>query len=58
VLTNDQTSKRFGPYRNQTPPRPSDIVLPKGCYSVVLVDNGRRRQTTVSFLGDTGRLEF
>ena len=57
VLTNDQTSKRFGPY--ETKPRKAlDIVLPKGCYSVVLVDNGRRRQTTVSFLGDTGRLEF
>lgn len=57
VLTNDQTSKRFGPYETR-PRKALDIVLPKGCYSVVLVDNGRRRQTTVSFLGDTGRLEF
>lgn len=56
-LTNDQTAKRFGPY--ETSPRKAlDIVLPKGFYSVVLVDNGRRRQTTVSFLGDAGRLEF
>ncbi|WP_028577374.1 nuclease-related domain-containing protein [Desulfomicrobium escambiense] len=57
VLTNDQTSKRFGPYETR-PSKALDIVLPKGCYSVVLVDSGRRRQTTVSFLGDTGRLEF
>lgn len=57
VLTNDQTSKRFGPYETR-PRKALDIVLPKGCYSVVLVDDGRRRQTTVSFLGDTGRLEF
>lgn len=57
VLTNDQTLKRFGPYETK-PGKALDIVLPKGCYSVVLVDNGRRRQTTVSFLGDTGRLEF
>ena len=56
-LTNDHTAKRFGPY--ETKPRKNlDIVLPKGFYSVVLVDNGKRRQTTVSFLGDAGRLEF
>ncbi|KAF5041316.1 hypothetical protein DSECCO2_524270 [anaerobic digester metagenome] len=56
-LTNDQTAKRFGPY--ETSPRKAlDIVLPKGFYSVVLVDNGRRRKTTVSFLADAGRLEF
>jgi hypothetical protein len=56
-LTNDHTSKRFGPF--ETSPRKAlDIVLPKGFYSVVLVDNGKRRQTTVSFLGDAGRLEF
>lgn len=56
-LTNDQTAKRFGPY--ETSPRKAlEIVLPKGFYSVILVDNGRRRKTTVSFLGDAGRLEF
>lgn len=56
-LTNDQTFKRFGPYRTN-PGKALDIVLPKGGYTVTLVDNGRRRQTTVSFLSDTGRLEF
>lgn len=56
-LTNDQTCKRFGPYET-TPRKALDIALPKGFYSVVLMDNGRRRQTTVSFLGDVGRLEF
>jgi hypothetical protein len=56
-LTNDQTFKRFGPYRTN-PGKALDIVLPKGGYTVTLVDSGRRRQTTVSFLSDTGRLEF
>ena len=56
-LTNDQTFKRFGPYRT-TPRKALDIVLPKGCYTLVLDENGRRRQTTVSFLADTGRLEL
>jgi hypothetical protein len=56
-LTNDETMKRFGPYETRSR-KEFDIVLPKGCYSVVLLENGRRRQTTVSFLSDTGRLEF
>jgi hypothetical protein len=56
-LTNDQTFKRFGPYRAK-PRKALDIVLPKGCYSVVMLDNGRLRQTTVSFLSDSGRLDF
>lgn len=56
-LTNDQTFKRFGPYRTKSRME-LDIVLPKGCYTLVLDENGRRRQTTVSFLADTGRLEL
>ena len=56
-LTNDQTLKRFGPYK-AGPRSPLEVVLPKGCYSVTLVENGRRRQTSVSFLSDAGRLEF
>jgi hypothetical protein len=56
-LTNDQTLKRFGPYETR-PRKELDITLPKGCYSLVLVENGRRRKTTVSFLSDSGRLEF
>ena len=56
-LTNDQTMKRFGPYKT-SPRSPLEVVLPKGCYSVTLVENGRRRQTSVSFLSDSGRLEF
>lgn len=56
-LTNDQTLKRFGPYETR-PRKELDIILPKGCYSLVLVENGRRRKTTVSFLSDAGRLEF
>jgi hypothetical protein len=56
-LTNDETMKRFGPYETRSR-KELDIVLPKGCYSVVLLENGRRKQTTMSFLGDTGRLEF
>ena len=56
-LTNDQSLKRFGPYK-AGPRKPLEVVLPKGCYSVTLVENGRRRQTSVSFLSDTGHLEF
>ena len=56
-LTNDQSLKRFGPYK-AGPRRPLEVVLPKGCYSVTLVENGRRRQTSVSFLSDSGHLEF
>lgn len=56
-LTNDQTARRFGPFETK-PRKPLDIVLPKGCYSLVLEDSGRRRQTSVSFLGDSGRLEL
>ena len=56
-LTNDQNFKRFGPYRTSAR-KALDIVLPKGCYSVVLLDDGRLRQTTVSFLSDSGRLDF
>jgi len=28
------------------------------CYTVVTLENGKRRRTTVSFLSDAGRLEF
>lgn len=56
-LTNDETMKRFGPYETRSR-KELDVVLPKGCYSVVLLENGRRKQTTMSFLGDSGRLEF
>jgi hypothetical protein len=56
-LTNDQSLKRFGPFK-AGPQRPLEVVLPKGCYSVTLVENGQRRQTSVSFLSDSGHLEF
>jgi len=56
-LTNDDTRKHFGPYQTRGR-RELEIVLPKGCYTVVTLENGKRRRTTVSFLSDAGRLEF
>lgn len=52
---NQQTFKEFGPYEIGGK---KDILLPKGFYSVVYLENGKRRQTTMSFLSDHGQLDF
>jgi hypothetical protein len=52
---NQQTFKEFGPFEVGGK---KDIVLPKGFYSVVYLENGRRRHTTMSFLSDHGQLDF
>ncbi|PKN31213.1 MAG: hypothetical protein CVU63_25095, partial [Deltaproteobacteria bacterium HGW-Deltaproteobacteria-20] len=54
---NQQTYKEFGPFEIKAR-SVKDIVLPKGFYSVVYLENGKRRQTTMSFLSDQGQLEF
>ncbi len=54
---NQQTYKEFGPFEIKGRGA-RDIVLPKGFYSVVYVENGKRRQTTMSFLSDKGQLDF
>lgn len=56
-LKHQQTYKEFGPYEIGAG-SVSEIVLPKGFYNVVYLDNGKRRHTTVSFLSNQGRLEF
>lgn len=56
-LRHQQTYKEFGPYEIGTG-GVSEITLPKGFYNVVYLENGRRRQTTMSFLSDQGRLDF
>ena len=52
---NQQTFKELGPYEVNGK---KDILLPKGFYSVVYLENGKRRQTTMSFLSDFGQLDF
>ncbi|MBE1424975.1 hypothetical protein H4684_001619 [Desulfomicrobium macestii] len=54
---NQQTCKDFGPFEIKAK-RVKDIVLPKGFYSVVYLENGKRRHTTMSFLSDQGQLDF
>lgn len=54
---NQQTYKEFGPFEIKAK-SVKDIVLPKGFYSVVYLQNGKRRQTTMSFLSDQGQLDF
>jgi len=54
---NQQTYKEFGPFEI-TGKSVRDIVLPKGFYSVVYLDSGKRRHTTMSFLSDQGQLDF
>ncbi len=54
---NQQTYKEFGPFEIKSK-SVRDIVLPKGFYSVVYLENGKRRHTTMSFLSDQGQLEF
>lgn len=54
---NQQTYKEFGPFEIKAK-SVKDIVLPKGFYSVVYLENGKRRQTTMSFLSDQGQLDF
>ncbi|MGE4440690.1 MAG: NERD domain-containing protein [Desulfomicrobium sp.] len=54
---NQQTYKEFGPFEIKSRGT-RDIVLPKGFYSVVYVENGMRRHTTMSFLSDKGQLDF
>jgi hypothetical protein len=56
-LRHQQTYKEFGPFEVRAG-RVSEIMLPKGFYNVVYLENGKRRQTTMSFLSDQGRLEF
>lgn len=56
-LIDQQTQKRLGPYQlgaNTT----KDFVIPKGSYHVLYVEDGRRRQTSMSFLSDSGYLDF
>jgi len=52
---NQQTFKELGPYEVNGK---KDILLPKGFYSVVYLENGKHRQTTMSFLSDFGQLDF
>ena len=54
---NQQTYKDFGPFEIKAK-SVKDIVLPKGFYSVVYLENGKRRHTTMSFLSDQGQLDF
>jgi hypothetical protein len=54
---NQQTCKDFGPFEIKAK-SVKDIVLPKGFYSVVYLENGKRRHTTMSFLSDQGQLDF
>jgi len=56
-LRHQQTYKEFGPYEIGAG-RVNEIMLPKGFYNVVYMENGKRRQTTMSFLSDQGRLDF
>jgi hypothetical protein len=56
-LRHQQTYKEFGPYEIR-PGKVNEIMLPKGFYNVVYLENGKRRQTTMSFLSDQGQLEF
>jgi len=54
---NQQTYKEFGPFELKGK-SVRDIVLPKGFYSVVYLESGKRRHTTMSFLSDQGQLDF
>ena len=54
---NQHTYKEFGPFEIRGKSM-RDIVLPKGFYSVVYLDSGKRRHTTMSFLSDQGQLDF
>ncbi len=56
-FTNQQTFKQFGPYETNANAA-KDIVLPKGIYSVLVLAQGKRKQTTMSFLSDKGQLDF
>ena len=56
-LRHQQTCKEFGPYEIRAG-KVNEIMLPKGFYNVVDLENGKRRQTTMSFLSDQGQLEF
>jgi hypothetical protein len=51
------TSKQLGPFAigGKTA---KTIVLPKGLYDVIYVESGKRKQTSISFLSDKGRLDF
>jgi len=54
---NQQTYKEFGPFEIKGK-SVRDIVLPKGFYSVVYLESGKHRHTTMSFLSDQGQLDF
>jgi len=54
---NQQTYKEFGPFEIKGK-SVRDIVLPKGFYSVVYLESGKRRHTTMSFLSAQGQLDF
>lgn len=54
---NQHTFKEFGPFEIKAK-SVKDIILPKGFYSVVYLENGKRRHTTMSFLSDQGQLDF
>jgi len=54
---NQHTYKEFGPFEIKAK-SVKDIILPKGFYSVVYLENGKRRHTTMSFLSDQGQLDF
>jgi len=56
-LRHQQTYKEFGPYEIGAG-KVREIMLPKGFYNVVYLENGKRRHTTMSFLSDQGQLEF
>ena len=56
-LRHQQTYKEFGPYEIRAG-KVNEIMLPKGFYNVVYLENGKRRQTTMSFLSAQGQLEF
>lgn len=56
-FTNQQNFKQFGPYEANANAA-KEILLPKGIYSVLVLAQGKRKQTTMSFLSDRGQLDF
>jgi hypothetical protein len=56
-FTDQHTYNRIGPFEVGAKTTKT-IVLPKGLYDVVYVENGRRKRTSISFLSDKGRLDF
>lgn len=56
-LVDQQTLKRSGPYQIDAGTS-KEIVILKGSYHVIYVEDGRRKQTSMSFLSDTGYLDF